>query len=433
MMLEAKIALLSIAYTIISYLAYSTAKKERDSLVTVFTAIMAVALGYISLEARGVSGLLGFIGSATLLTSLALGEISKVERRSLFSMFSFYFTASSIMLTATTNAVRMFIYWETIAMLMIGGMVIYKKDESYEAALKYAVICIPGSIIGLIGLILAIFSSGTISFPYMLNNSGVLSIMLMAIGFGTEVALFPMYVWLPSLYIGMPPLLLAVEIASILPATTYIVGTIASMNYTVAIVTASLALIGSIVGSLSAMTQNDLRKLLSYSTLSHIGYMLLGLSVGTALARDYSVLHMVAHAIPKASLVAVTFALLSKLGNSGIEGLRKFGNSYKLVIMGSALALLGLPPFLSFWSELYIFLGAFASTLPWKLLALVYFAVILISTGYAFKIIYSYSSEDKGGEYGTDTFAIILLLFFLLSLSLSPFQSYLVTYFLGPL
>jgi len=69
----------------------------------------------------------------------------------------------------------------------------------------------------------------------------------------------------------------------------------------------------------------------------------------------------------------------------------------------------------------------------WKAAALVYFAAILVSSGYAFKIIYAYSAAPSKGREGRgiDAFGILLLLFFALSLLLSPLQSYIVSYFLG--
>jgi len=90
-------------------------------------------------------------------------------------------------------------------------------------------------------------------------------------------------------------------------------------------------------------------------------------------------------------------------------------------------------PFLSFWSDLFIFLGTFSSTVLWKAVAFVYFATILISSGYAFKIIYAYSAAPSKGREGreTDAFGILLLLFFALSLLLSPLHPCIVSYFLG--
>lgn len=433
MIVETEIAITLLAYSILSYVIFTLSKHLRDSLITVFSMATAFLLGYISIVTKNVTGFLGLFGTFTLFLSLLIGEMKKVERRVMISMLGVYFVGSSMLLVSTTLLFRLFIYWEIATILMVGSLAIYKKDEGYEAALKYAVICLPGSLIGLLGLVIAVSESGTFAFPQAITNASILSKMLITIGFGAEIALFPMYVWLPSIYVGMTPLLLSIEVSSVLPATVYIVGTVASASEFIALATTALALIGSLIGSLSAMVQNDFRKLLSYSTLSHIGYMIMGLSVGTQLARNYSLLHMVAHAIPKASLIMFTFILLSRLGSSKVSEIGKFVGVYKFIAIGSALALLGLPPFLSFWSELFIFLGTFSGALPWKIMALIYFIVIIISTGYSFRIIYSYSSPKDGESihYGTDAYAILILLFFLLSLLISPFQSYLIGYFFG--
>jgi len=432
MNLETSAAVVMLSYTIISYTLYAAAGRFRQTVLVAFSSA-AVLLAYLSYSSRGVPGLTGFFSSITLIFMLVGSELEGAERRDLISLLGTYFVGTSIMLTSTTSAFRLFIYWEAIAVLMIGALGMFRREEGYAAALKYAVICLPGSVIGLMGLIMAAGESGTFLFPQLLSGSSLLSKALISIGFGAEAALFPMYVWLPSVYVGMPPLLLGIEVSSLLPASVYIVGTVASTSAPIAAAVSFLALAGSIIGSLSAIAQNDLRLLLSYSTLSHIGYMIMGLSVGTALARDYSLLHIVAHEIPKASLIAVAFVALSRLGGSKISDLGAMKGAYKFAAIGGALALLGLPPFLSFWSELFIFLGTFSSTLLWKAVALVYFTAILISSGYAFKIIYAYSAAPSKGREGraTDAFGILLLLFFALSLLLSPLQSYIVSYFLG--
>ncbi|MEM0021815.1 MAG: proton-conducting transporter membrane subunit [Fervidicoccaceae archaeon] len=432
MNLESQIAVLLLAYTILSYSIHVIARYLKDLIVNVLSIATGIAMAYLCFNARGVAGLIGSMGVLTLIVSLLIAELYRVERRAMFSMLGVYFVGTSILLLITDSALRLFIYWEIIAMVMIGSLALYRSNDGYEAALKYAIICLPSSIVGLFGLILAISETGSLAFPELLLGAASLSKALMAIGFGAEIALFPMYVWLPSVYVGMHPLLLAVEVSSILPATSYIVGTIASMSPATALVISSLALIGSLVGSLSSIVQGDLRKLLSYSTLSQIGYIVLGLSAGTTLARSYSILQMIAHEIPKASLLLISFALLSRLKTSEVNSLSRLGGSYKFVVIGSALALLGLPPFLSFWSELYIFLGTFSAGTPWNILAIVYFTAIVLSTGYAFKIIYTYAEGAAESErIGTDAMGLLILLFFLLSILLSPLQSSILQYFLG--
>ncbi|MEM3229457.1 MAG: proton-conducting transporter membrane subunit, partial [Fervidicoccaceae archaeon] len=334
MNLESQIAVLLLAYTILSYSIHVIARYLKDLIVNVLSIATGIAMAYLCFNARGVAGLIGSMGVLTLIVSLLIAELYRVERRAMFSMLGVYFVGTSILLLITDSALRLFIYWEIIAMVMIGSLALYRSNDGYEAALKYAIICLPSSIVGLFGLILAISETGSLAFPELLLGAASLSKALMAIGFGAEIALFPMYVWLPSVYVGMHPLLLAVEVSSILPATSYIVGTIASMSPATALVISSLALIGSLVGSLSSIVQGDLRKLLSYSTLSQIGYIVLGLSAGTTLARSYSILQMIAHEIPKASLLLISFALLSRLKTSEVNSLSRLGGSYKFVVIG---------------------------------------------------------------------------------------------------
>ncbi|MEM1633126.1 MAG: proton-conducting transporter membrane subunit [Sulfolobales archaeon] len=432
MNMESQILILILIYTILSYTIYSFSRRFRDTSITLLSIITGVSIAYLSIESRGVGGLIGLTGSITLLVSLAIAEIYKIEKRAMLSILGVYFLSTSLLILTTDSILRLFIYWEIVAMLMIGSLALYRSRDGYEAALKYAVICLPGSIIGLIGLILAVSETGSLTFPYILSEASIISKTLMVVGFGTEIALFPMYIWLPSVYLGMQPLLLAIEVVSILPATSYIIGVIASTNPVIAVSTSTLALLGSLIGSLSAIVQRDLRRLLAYSTLAHTGYMVLGISVGTTLATSYAILHMIAHGIPKASLLAVAFILLTRSGADDLKNLSSLGGEYRFISIGGALALLGLPPFLSFWSELYIFLGTFYAGIMWSMLAIVYAIVIILSTGYAFRIVYAYSGEStEKKDVGRDLSGILVLILFLLSLLLSPLQSLILQYFLG--
>jgi formate hydrogenlyase subunit 3/multisubunit Na+/H+ antiporter MnhD subunit len=431
--LETIISLITVAYSIVALALFSFARRARDPAIVATSVIASLITMVASFLDRSPGGLIGFFSSIILIFSLLSSVFERVGRRAFHSMLSFYFVSFSILLMSTNDSFKVFLYLEIISMLTIGGMALYRGREGFEAGLKYAIICLTGSLIGLLGLLIGFSEAGVSSFPDIVLKASNTARMLMAIGFGAEVALFPMYIWLPGLYVSMPPLLLAVEVSSILPATTYIVGTIASGSPLASLSLSTLAMAGSLIGSLAAMNQRDLRMLLAYSTLSHTGYIVLGLSSGSKIAWSYAVLHMVAHALPKASLIMVGLAALNRVGSSMIGDISKLGGVFKFVTISSALALLGLPPYLSFWSEMFIFAGLITSSIYWRFLGVLYFLVILVSTGYSFKLIYAFSQGARSTPLtpGRDFYGALLLLYSLLPIALSPLQSNILAYFLG--
>jgi formate hydrogenlyase subunit 3/multisubunit Na+/H+ antiporter MnhD subunit len=129
----------------------------------------------------------------------------------------------------------------------------------------------------------------------------------------------------------------------------------------------------------------------------------------------------------------VGLAALNRMGSSMIGDISELGGVFKFVTISSALALLGLPPYLSFWSEMFIFAGLITSSIYWSFLGVLYFLVILVSTGYSFKLIYAFSqgSRPTPSKPGRDFYGALLLLYSLLPIALSPLQSNILAYFLG--
>ena len=235
----------------------------------------------------------------------------------------------------------------------------------------------------------------------ILNEGGHDNAMLVAMcflipAFGIKMALFPFHGWQPSAYAhaepGSRPLITGVM--GKVPALAMfrfffcIYGTDFRFVRLSLILLGVFSVIGMLYGSIMAMGQSDIRKILAYSSVAQIGYISLGFAIGTPIALAGAFLHMLGHAFMKGGLFFCTGAIRYKYGTADIDN---FGRIYKkmpltcgLLVIAS-LSMIGIPPTVGFFSKWYLALGA-AGRHEW-----IYIAVLVISSllnaVYFFKLI----------------------------------------------
>jgi len=140
--LETIISLITVAYSIVALALFSFARRARDPAIFATSITASLITMVASFLDRSLGGLIGFFSSITLVFSLLSSVFERDGRRAFHSMLSFYFVSFSILLMSTNDSFKVFLYLEIISMLTIGGMALYRGREGFEAALKYAVICL---------------------------------------------------------------------------------------------------------------------------------------------------------------------------------------------------------------------------------------------------------------------------------------------------
>ncbi len=190
------------------------------------------------------------------------------------------------------------------------------------------------------------------------------------VGFSIKIALFPLHIWLPNAYTYAPS-----AVSSIIAATMSKVGVYAFIRimYTVFSsdfiinylpVTAILgwvAALAIIVGSIMALAQYDLKRMLAYSSISQIGYVVLGIALANPLGMAGGLLHILNHALMKGCLFLVAGAIIYATGFRNIHDFRGLGKKMPLTMAAfivAALSMIGVPPTVGFLSKWYLALGA---------------------------------------------------------------------------
>ncbi|RPI76703.1 MAG: NADH-quinone oxidoreductase subunit L, partial [Planctomycetaceae bacterium] len=282
------------------------------------------------------------------------------------------FVFSMIMLVLAANFLQLFVFWEAVGLcsyLLIGFW--YEKPEAAAAGMKAFVVNRIGDFGFAVGVFLIWTTFGTLDFsgtlfdaeaihtqwlknPYLITTI-CLCLFTGAIG---KSAQFPLHVWLPDAMEGPTPVSALIHAATMVTAGVYLVARCTPLFHLSPDAQAFVAIIGGItalLAALIALTQNDLKRVLAYSTVSQLGFMFLGLGTGSLVGIGGAMFHLVTHAFFKALLFLGAGSVMHAMG--GVIDMREFRGLRKLMpqthttFLVGALALAGLPPLSGFWSK----------------------------------------------------------------------------------
>ncbi len=295
------------------------------------------------------------------------------------------FIFSMLLLVLGDNYVIMFIGWEGVGLcsyLLIGY---WFTNTTYNNAAKKAFIM---NRIGDLGFLLAIFwlivKLGTVSYGEVLTAESLAKLsstditaitLLLFVGAMGKSAQIPLYTWLPDAMAGPTPVSALIHAATMVTAGIYMI-TRTNIFYThsqiaqtvVAIIGISSALLAATI----AIKQNDIKKVLAYSTVSQLGYMFLGLGVG---AYSGAVFHVITHAFFKALLFLAAGSVIHAMHHE--QDIRKMGGLKSklpithLTFLIGCIAIAGVPPFSGFFSKDEILAAAYAKNPIYWFLGLV--------------------------------------------------------------
>lgn len=283
------------------------------------------------------------------------------------------FVFSMLLLVMGSNFVILFIGWEGVGLcsyLLIGYW--FKNNEYNYAARKAFIMNRIGDLAFLIAIFWIIAKVGSVSFSDVfaaealskLSNSDITFItLLLFVGATGKSAQIPLYTWLPDAMAGPTPVSALIHAATMVTAGIYMIAR-SNVLYSMAPVTQNVvAIIGlatAILAATIALKQNDIKKILAYSTVSQLGYMFLALGVG---AYSAAVFHVMTHAFFKALLFLGSGSVIHAM--SGEQDIRNMGGLSKklkitfITFLIGCIAIAGIPPFSGFFSKDAILLSVF--------------------------------------------------------------------------
>lgn len=365
-----------LASFIVSVILFFEVKAQGASVVTLFQFINVASFKIpfaFQVDQLSVLFLLVITGVGFLIHLYSTAYMKEEESSHYARYFAYLnlFVFSMLLLVLGANYVIMFIGWEGVGLcsyLLIGY---WFKNNQYNYAAKKAFVM---NRIGDLGFLLAVFwllfKLGTATYGDVFAQVSQLSqfditaiTTLLFIGAMGKSAQIPLYTWLPDAMAGPTPVSALIHAATMVTAGIYMIAR-SNILYTMAPATQTLVAITGLATAIFAATialkQNDIKKVLAYSTVSQLGYMFLGLGVG---AYTGAVFHVLTHAFFKALLFlgagSVIHAMHHEQDIRNMGGLKKYMPITHITFLLACLAIAGIPPFSGFFSKDEILLAAY--------------------------------------------------------------------------
>ncbi len=347
----------------------------------------------ISFRVDTLSFFLGFISSLLwFLASVYAIEYMKHEHAQIrYNIFSLLSLCGMMGIVFTGNLLSLYIFFEIMAILSYMLVVHEETPEAIRAGLKYLYM---GIVSGLF-LLFAILATYVITGTLTLASSGLSSLRgnpyfayifwAFVIGFGTKAGIFPVHVWLPDAHPVAPSPASALLSGVMIKAGAYgIIRTIYAIygsSFLIPILSSKIliiiALITMIMGSGVALLQKEIKRLLAYSSIAQIGYVVLGASMLSSLGLTGGIFHILSHALTKGTLFLCAGAFIYCTGKRKIEELKGIGHEMPLTMICFTIAassMVGFPPLTGFLSKWFLAQGALEAfregvfSLGWSLL-----------------------------------------------------------------
>lgn len=334
------------------------------------------------------------------------------------------FSSSMLGLVISPNLLQVYVFWELVGMcsyLLIGFW--YNRKPAADACQKAFVTNRVGDFGLLLGILALFWATGSFEFDVMgerltvLVESGDLSVVLASIfailvflGPMAKSAQFPLHVWLPDAMEGPTPISALIHAATMVAAGVFLVARMFPVFEGLPVVMTTIAWTGAFtafMGASIAITQNDIKKGLAYSTMSQLGYMVMAMGVG---AYGAGLFHLMTHAYFKAMLFlgsgSVIHGMEAVVGHDPVlaqdmrlmGGLRKFMPITAITFLVGTLAICGIPPFAGFWSKDEILGSTFAVS---PVLWVVGWLTAGITAFYMFRMYFStFEGSFRGNDMG---------------------------------
>jgi NADH-quinone oxidoreductase subunit L len=317
------------------------------------------------------------------------------------------FVFSMLLLVLGANYIILFIGWEGVGLcsyLLIGYW--FKDVNNGYAARKAFIMNRIGDVGFLIAIFMLINKFGSVDFADVFGkasgvSTGVITTitLLLFVGATGKSAQIPLYTWLPDAMAGPTPVSALIHAATMVTAGVYMIAR-SHILYDLAPATQTVvAVIGvatALLAATIALKQNDIKKVLAYSTVSQLGYMFLGLGVG---AYTGAVFHVMTHAFFKALLFLGAGSVIHAMGGEQdmrkMGGLRKFLPSTHLTFLLGCIAIAGIPPFSGFFSKDEILAAAYAKSPVYYVIGVF---TALLTAFYMFRL---YATTFRGSFRGT--------------------------------
>ena len=340
-------------------------------------------------------------------------------------------------ITITGDAFNVYVFLEISSLASYAIISVSRDPRALKAAYNYLIMGTIGATFILIAIGLMYMMTGTLNMADLAQRlkdvqdtrTILMACAFFSVGIMLKIALFPLHAWLPNAYSYAPSLVTAFIAATSTKVSLYVflrfVFTIFGVDYAFTslhlnAILIPLALIGILVASTVAIYQTDLKRLLAYSSVAQIGYIVLGISMGTVTGLTAGLAHMFNHALMKGALFLSVGCIVLRLNSSVLQDMAGLGKrmpitSFAFVLGG--LGLIGVPLTAGFISKWYLLLGTLELSW-WPVTALLLISSLLaVAYVWRFVEVAYFRPPPEGPPSGEAPLSMLIPLWLLLAIT----------------
>src|SRR3989339_1177540 len=363
--------------------------------------------------------LLGWIVAQTGLVLTLIVTLYSISYMDEDSGTSKFFPLLLLLITSVLGLVfgsdlfNLYVFFELLSITSFTLVAFRKKQwDPVEAGIKFLVMSSMGSAMILLGIALVYKDFGQLDLTtlYTLTSTGAvqqwwLPVALFTVGFGIKAAMFPLHTWLPDAHAEAPSGISAMLSGIVIEAGFFVMFRVLlaiGSTFPWGMMLVWFALLTMTAGNIMALTQSSMKRMLAYSSVAQMGYILLGVGIAVAYNAPAGgtggIFHIVTHAFMKGLAFLCAGAIIHRIGSGKIEDMH--GVAWKMPVTGLAftiavLSLAGVPPFSGFMSKLLIYKSGIqaATTVGWAVSLIAIFNSVL-SLGYYLPAVGTLYSKD---------------------------------------
>jgi multicomponent Na+:H+ antiporter subunit D len=340
----------------------------------------------------------------------------------LFYAVYLLFITGSLGITITGDIFNLYVFLEITSLSIYTLIAMGPKRRALIASFNYLIL---GTIAGtfvLIGVGYLYMVTGTLNMadlrvllPELYGSSAVLTAFaFFTVGLSLKLALFPLHIWLPNAYSYAPSVVSAIVAATATKVSAYVLFrvlfTVFTVEFDLSVVPVTYILIvfssvAIIMGSVIALSQTNIKRMLAYSSIGQIGYIVMGAALTNELALTGSIIHIFNHALMKGSLFLVVGIVVYRTGVVDISGFKGLGKKMPITMAAftlGALSMIGAPLTVGFVSKWYLALGAIDAGM-WFLVPVILISSILTAI-YFWRVVEKiyFHAPDPAYEVGSE-------------------------------
>ena len=364
----------------------------------------------------------------------------EIESEKIYLFYTGYLLMFSGLLgmTITGDAFNVFVFIEISSLSSYAMIAMGKDRRAVSAAFTYLVMGTVGATFFLIGVGLMYSMTGTLNMadlaerlPKVYDTKAILvSFAFISIGILLKLALFPLHLWLPNAYTYAPSVVSAFLSATATKVAIYILirfgysvfgSDFVFSKYPTAEILASLSIIAIVVCSIVAIFQTNIKRLLAFSSLAQVGYIVLGISFNNINGLTAAIVHIFNHAMSKGALFLAMGCIAIVIGSVKIKDINGLGKkmpftAFAIVIGG--LSLIGVPLTAGFISKWYLVLGAIDK--GWWPLAIILLLTSLLALVYVWRVVevMYFRSDPNSPEVKEAPLSMVIPLYILVAMTI---------------